>query len=294
MKWAIIGIVAVVVLGAVGYGVYRWTDVPEQAQEWMDEQDLKNFPTQARRELDKMRKDLEEKKEVKRDLEKDIIAREGREDWDEATLKSETNGLATVVWYEREKKRYEDGILSLVKQVKEEKQQLIDAGTVDADTGKVPADHKFTLTKSNGETASLTEEEARAQTDIAAAKIKGFDGKIALQKRVIDKKKQYVEKLDTLIKKMDTKITEMEVFIQEMEVEIELLELEQDIAEVNAAIAGEDNGNKFGSAISKFRQKQKEFLAEQELAESEAPKTDDFFSEEPSTKATGASASYWD
>ena len=293
MKWAIIGIVAVVVLGATGYGVYRWTDVPEQAQEWMDEQDLKNFPTQARRELDNMRKDLEEKKEVKRNLEKDIIAREGRDDWDEATLKSETNGLATVVWYERQKKKYEDGIVSIVNQVKEERQQLIDAGTVDADTGKIPADHKFTLTRADGSEVKYTEAEARAQTDTAALKIKQFDGKIALQNRVITKKKQYVEKLDTLIKKMDTKITEMEVFIQEMEVEIELLELEQDIAEVNAAINGEDNGNKFGNAISKFRQKQKEFLAEQELTESEAPKTDDFFAEDNTTDEAGASASYW-
>lgn len=293
MKWAIIGIVAVVVLGAVGYGVYRWTDVPEQAQEWMDEQDLKNFPTQARRELDKMRKDLEEKKEVKRNLQKDIIAREGRDDWDDATLKSETNGLATVIWYERETKKYEDAITDIVNQVKAEEQTMIDNGTVDADTGKIPTDHEYTISNPNGKQLKWTRVRAKQETDKIALEVKKVTKKIELQKRVIDKKKQYVTKLDTLIVKMDEKIVEMEAFIQEMEVEIELLELEQDIAEVNAAIAGDDNGNKFGSAINKFRTKQKEFLAEQELAESEAPKDDSYFSETDTTTESGASDSYW-
>lgn len=294
MKWAIIGIVLVVVLGGVGYGIYRWTDLPEQGQEWMDEQDLKNFPTQARRELDDMRKDLEEKKVIKRDLEKDIIAREGRDSWDDATLKSETKGLATVVWYEREVKRFESGIESLVTQVKEERAEIEAAGTVDADTGKIPADHKYTVTNPSGKTVKLTEAEARKQTDAAALEIKKITRKIELQKRVISKKKDYVTKLDTLIEKMDQKITEMEAFIEEMEVEIELLELEQDIAEVNEAINGGSSDNKFGKAINKFRTKQKEFLAEQELAEKDAPDDNSFFSDDSTdTKEDGASASYW-
>jgi len=293
MKWAIIGIVGLVVLGSIGYGVYRWTDVPEQAQEWMDEQDLKNFPTQARRELDTMRKDLEEKKQVKRDLEKDIIAREGRDDWDEGTLKSETNGLATIVWYERQIKKYENAIADIVTQVKEEEQVLIDNGTVDADTGKIPADHQYTITGASGNSLSWTKARAKQETDKIALEVKKINRKVELQTRVIEKKKQYVTKLDSLITKMDGKIDEMEVFIEEMVVEIELLELEEDIAEVNAAIAGEENGNKFGSAISKFREKQKEFLAEQELSEQEAPKDDSYFSESDTTSESGASDSYW-
>ncbi|MCA8920028.1 MAG: hypothetical protein KDB68_06240 [Planctomycetes bacterium] len=294
MKWAIIGLLGLVVLGGVGYGVYRWTDLPEQGQEWMDEQDLKNFPTQARRELADMRKDLEEKKEVKRDLEKDIIAREGREDWDEATLKSETKGLATVVWYEREVKRFETGIESLVTQVKEERAELEATGTVDAETGKIPADHEYTVTNPSGKTVKLTEAQARKQTDAAAKEINKIKRKIELQKRVISKKKDYVTKLDTLIVKMGEKIDEMEVFIEEMEVEIELLELEENIAEVNEAINGGGSDNKFGKAINKFRTKQKEFLAEQELAEKDAPDENSFFSDDSTdTKEDGASASYW-
>ncbi|MBZ0137477.1 MAG: hypothetical protein K8I27_14010 [Planctomycetes bacterium] len=293
MKWAIIGIVGLVVLGGIGYGVYRWTDVPEQAQEWMDEQDLKNFPTQARRELDTMRKDLEEKKEVKRNLQKDIIAREGRDDWDESTLKSETNGLSTVMWYEREVKKYENAIGDIVSQVKQEEEALIAAGTVDAETGKIPNDHTYTVASANGKELKWTKARAKQETDKLALEVKKVTRKIELQNRVIDKKKQYVTKLDTLITKMDEKITEMEAFVEEMEVEIQLLELEQDIAEVNAAISGDDSSNKFGTAINKFRAKQKEFLAEQELAESEAPKDDSYFSETDTTKEAGASDSYW-
>ena len=45
MKWAIIGIVALVVLGGVGYAVYTLTNAPEQAQEWWDEKKLDNFET---------------------------------------------------------------------------------------------------------------------------------------------------------------------------------------------------------------------------------------------------------
>lgn len=293
MKWAIIGLLGLVVLGGVGYGVYRWTDLPEQGQEWMDEQDLKNFPTQARRELDDMRKDLEEKKTVKRDLEKDIIAREGREDWDDATLKSETKGLATQLWYERQAAKYDKAIQDIVTQVKVEQEKLVAAGTVDADSGKVPADHEYSITASNGKELKWTMARAKQETDKMALESKKFQRKADLQKRVVSKKKEYVTKLDSLIGKMEVKIDEMQAFIEEMEVEIELLELEENIAEVNEAINGGGSDNKFGKAINKFREKQKEFLAEQELSEKEAPKDDSYFSETDDSKEDGASASYW-
>jgi hypothetical protein len=293
MKWAIIAIVALIVLGGIGYGIYRWTDMPEQAQEWMDEQDLKNFPTQARREVKEMREDLEQKKEVKSDLQKDIIAREGREEWDESTLKSETKGLATVVWYNRQIEKYDNAIKDVVTQVKEQEEQLKAAGTVDADSGTIPADHEYTIISANGKELKWTKARAKTETDKMAVQKSKFERKRELQTRVIDKKKEYVKKLDSLIVKMEQKIDEMEVFIEEMEVELELLELEEDIAEVNAAINGEDNGNKFGKAISKFQQKKKELLAEQELAETEAPKDDSYFSETDETEESGASAGYW-
>jgi hypothetical protein len=293
MKWAVIGIIALVVLGAAGYGIYRWTSVPEQAKEWMDEQDLKNFPTQARRELDTMRKDLEDKKKVKRDLEKDIIAREGRDDWDETALKAETNGMATLIWYDRQVNKYEKAIKDVVTQVKEQEEKLVAAGTVDAETGKIPADHEFAITSANGKELKWTRSRAIQETDKMALEVKKFQRKADLQKRVVSKKKEYVTKLDSLITKMEGKIDEMQAFIEEMEVEIELLELEKDIADVNAAISGQDNGNRFGAAINKFRTKQKEFLAEQELAEKEAPKDDSYFSETDDNKEDGASAGYW-
>jgi hypothetical protein len=294
MKWAIIGIVALVVLGGVGYGVYRWTDAPERAQAWMDEQDLKNFPTQARRELEAMKKDLEERKQLKRDLEKDIIVREGREDWDEAVLKAEKNGLASVLYYKREVTKREKGIADIVNQVKDQEKRLIDNGTVDADTGKVPASHLFSISRPNGTTVEYTKERARQETDKAALDIRLFEGKIEMQNRVISKKKEYVVKLDDLIVKMESKISEMEVFIQEMEVEMELLKLEEDIASINAAINGEENSNKFGAAIAKFRAKQADFLADKELSAKDAPADDGYFADDKPSKAEGASASYWD
>lgn len=294
MKWAIIGIVAIVVLSGVGYAVYRWTDAPERAQAWMDEQDLKNFPTQARRELADMKKNLEEQKQRKRELEKDVIVREGREDWDDAVLKAEKNGLASVLHYQREIAKREKGIKDIVGQVKAEEERLIAAGTVDADSGRLPADHEYTISRPNGTSVKYTKARAIQETDKAALDIRQFQAKIDLQNRVITKKKEAATKLGELIVRMEEKIGEMEVFIQEMEVEMEILKLEQDIQSINDAINGKDSNNKFGTAIAKFRAKQADFLADKELAAKDAPIDDSYFSDDKTTKTDGASASYWD
>ncbi|MBK9973268.1 MAG: hypothetical protein IPP14_00575 [Planctomycetes bacterium] len=292
MKWAVIGLVALVVLGGVGYGVYRWTDAPEKAQEWMDEQDLKNFPTQARRELKEMQADLEKRKELKKDLQKDVIAREGRDTWDTDTLKQEKNGLATALWYGKVIERNETGIKDIVGQVKKERANLVAAGTVDTATGKVPADHEYTISSANGKTLKWTEARAKEETDKLAKEIETAKRKKELQERVITAKKNYVVKLDELTDKLGKKIEEMEAFISEMEVELELLKIEEDIAEINKSMNGEGS-NKFGKAIANFRNKKKDFLAEQELADKAKPADDSYFSDSK-TPAASTSASYWE
>ena len=292
MKWAVIGLVALVVLGGVGYGVYRWTDAPEKAQEWMDEQDLKNFHTQARRELKEMQADLEKRKELKKDLQKDVIAREGRDTWDTDTLKQEKNGLATALWYGKVIERNETGIKDIVSQVKKERANLVAAGTVDTATGKVPADHEYTISSANGKSLKWTEARAKEETDKLAKEIETAKRKKELQERVITAKKNYVVKLDELTDKLGKKIEEMEAFISEMEVELELLKIEEDIAEINKSMNGEGS-NKFGKAIANFRNKKKDFLAEQELADKAKPADDSYFSDSK-TPAASTSASYWD
>lgn len=291
MKWAVIGLVALVVLGGIGYGVYRWTDVPEQAEAWMSEQDLKNFPTQARRELKKMQEELETQKGKKKDLEKDIIVRQGVETWTDAQLKEEINGLSCAIWYTKAIDRNETAIKDIVSQVKKEREQLVAAGTVDAATGKVPADHEYTISAPGGKSLKWTEARAKQETDKLAKEVATAKRKKELQERVINAKKGYIVKLDEVTDKLGKKIEEMQVFIEEMEVELELLKIEEDIAEINKAMNGEGT-NKFGTAIGNFRKKQKEFLAEQELAEKAKPSDDSYFTDSKAEPA-GSSDSYW-
>lgn len=286
MKWAILGILAVVVLGAVGYGVYRWTDVPEQAQEWMDEQDLKNFPTQARREVKDLKDSLAKYEETKRNLEKDIIKREGRDEWAAADKEG------TIIGFDADIQKYEKAIKDIVAQVKSEREDLIAAGTVDSETGKIPASHEYTITNASGKSIKWTEERARQETDSMVADIEKIKRKKERQQRIVDAKKSYVTKLDDAVERLGQKIEEMEEFIEDMEAELELLQIEEDIAAINAAISGEDDSNAFGAAVKKFRDKKKEFLAEQELAERDEPKDDGYFSENENT-SSGSSASYW-
>ncbi|MHC4841532.1 MAG: hypothetical protein ACYTDT_11380, partial [Planctomycetota bacterium] len=198
MKW-IIGLVVVALLGGIGYGVYRWTDLPEQGKEWMDEQDLKNFPTQAQRELDDMKEDLEERKVIKEELDRDVAIREGMKGHEDVVK----NNLKSVAGYEADKKELENAIKDIVGQVKTQTERLEAAGTVDANTGKIPVDHKYTLTSAGGNKLEWTLATAKKNTDKWALEVKKIDRKIALQNRVITKKKEVSEKLEKLISTME-------------------------------------------------------------------------------------------
>jgi len=294
MKWIAIGLLAVVVLGVGGYAVYRWTDMPERAQGWMDEQDLKNFPTQAKRELDSRKKELEEWKGKKKAVEVDIIKREGREDWSDENLKAEINGLACVVWYEKQTKKYEAAINDIVSQVKKQQKAEVDnSGGAIAKVDDIDPKFEYVITVANGKEAKWTLAKAQAETDKLAKDKATFERKQKLQAGIVSKKKEYSKKMGDLVQTLEKKIEEMEIFIEEMTAELETLQLEKDIEEINKSINGQGGESRFGKSIAKFREKQKEFLAEKELAASTKPADDGYFSESETPKEAGASTSYW-
>ena len=294
MKWIAIGLLAVVVLGAGGYAVYRWTDMPERAQGWMDEQDLKNFPTQAKRELDSRKKELEEWKGKKKAVEVDIIKREGREDWSDENLKAEINGLACIVWYEKQTKKYEAAINDIVSQVKKQQKAEVDrSGGAIAKVEDIDPKFEYVITVANGKESKWTLAKAQAETDKLAKDKATFERKQKLQSGIVNKKKEYSKKMGDLVLTLEKKIEEMEIFIEEMTAELETLQLEKDIEEINKSINGQGGDSKFGKSIAKFREKQKEFLAEKELAASTKPADDGYFSESETPKEAGASTSYW-
>jgi hypothetical protein len=287
MKWIIGFVLAAIVLGAAGYAVYRWTDVPEQAEAWMNEQDLKNFPTQARREVADMKAGLDKYKQTKKELQTDIIKREGVEDWSASDLKD------TLIGYDRESKRFDEGIREIVKQVRAEQQRIRAEGVVINENGEIPGDYKYTVVRPDGTEVKLSEADARADTDRAAIELQRIQRKRERQQRIVEAKKQYVTKLDDAVTRLEAKIGEMDEFIEDMETELELLKIEEDIAAINASLAGENDSNQFGKTIRLFRDKKKEFLAEQELASREAPATDDSYFKESDDTSKASSASYW-
>lgn len=294
MKWIAIGLLAVVVLGAGGYAVYRWTDMPERAQGWMDEQDLKNFPTQAKRELDSRKKELEEWKGKKKAVDVDVIAREGRADWDDATLKAEKNGLACIAWYEKQNKKYEAAINDIVSQVKKQQKAEVDrSGGAIAKVEDIDPKFEYSITVANGTESKWTLAKAQAETDKLAKDKATFERKMKLQQGIVSKKKEYSAKMGELVTTLEKKIEEMEIFIEEMTAALETLQLEKDIDEINKSINGQGGESKFGKSIANFRQKQKEFAAEKELAASTKPADDGYFSESDAPKEAGASTSYW-
>lgn len=293
-KWIGIIVGLAIVLGVGGYAIYRWTDMPERAQGWMDEQDLKNFPTQAKRELDSRKKELDEWKGKKKAVEVDIIKREGREDWSDENLKAEINGLACIAWYEKQTKKYDAAINDIVSQVKkQQKEQVDNSGGAIARVEDIDPKFEYAITVANGSTTKWTLAKAQAETD-KLAKDKGtFERKMKLQKGIVEKKKAYVAKMGELVTNLEKKIEEMEIFIEEMTAELETLQLEKDIEEINKSINGQGGESRFGKSIAKFREKQKEFLAEKELAASSKPADDGYFSESDTPKEAGASSSYW-
>lgn len=287
MKWAIIGIIGLVVLGGVGFAVYRWTDLPERTEEWMNEQDLKNFPTLAKREVKEMRENLAGYEKSKKELQTDIIKREGRDTW------SAQDNEGTILGFTAQMGELDDAIKAIVTQVKDQQAQLVAAGTVDSATGKVPESHEYVITNKSGKEFKWTLAKAREMTDKYAEDRAKVERKRERQQRIVDAKKAYVTKLDDAVSRLAKKIEEMEEYIEDMETEMELLKIEEDIASINASLSGENDDNRFGAAIRKFRDKKKEFLAEQELATTSAPKDDDFLGSSDDTPK-GSSASYWE
>ena len=103
MKWALIGIVALAVIGGGGYAIYKLTDAPEQAQEWWDEKKLDNFETLANRELDDFEKKIAEHKQIQKKMKVDRVLWAGHAELGDANFKEQKDtGFWTLYGYEHE------------------------------------------------------------------------------------------------------------------------------------------------------------------------------------------------
>lgn len=313
-----IGIVLalVLVLGVVGFIAVKtgwFATAKEAGEEWMDEQQLKNFPALARQELKGMESKLEETRVARKKLNTKINMLRGTDNMPEETLIDESNGYATIKGYEilvTRKSDYvsarEKAIKSIVAEVKKGQDDYIKAGGAVSESGAIPENVKYTVTRPNGTTTQYTMAEARKVTDDLAKEIGTAKKELERYKKRQDKLTSIVKnmestgaKLDKAIETQAEKINDMKIFIQDMEAELKLLEIEKDIAAINAAIEGKESDSDFGKLIGKFKKAQKEFYAGQADTESAAkeaekgPSASDFMGADSGSSNGGAADDYW-
>ncbi|NUO17585.1 MAG: hypothetical protein HUU03_14225, partial [Planctomycetaceae bacterium] len=182
----------------------------------------------------------------------------------------------------------------------------IKAGGAVSESGAIPENVKYTVTRPNGTTTQYTMAEARKVTDDLAKEIGTAKKELERYKKRQDKLTSIVKnmestgaKLDKAIETQAEKINDMKIFIQDMEAELKLLEIEKDIAAINAAIEGKESDSDFGKLIGKFKKAQKEFYAGQADTESAAkeaekgPSASDFMGADSGSSNGGAADDYW-
>ncbi|MCB9893897.1 MAG: hypothetical protein H6839_05590 [Planctomycetes bacterium] len=275
MKWAIIGIVAAVVLGGAGYAIYKLTDAPEQAQEWWDEKKLDNFETLANRELDDFEKKIAEHKEIQQKMKVDRVLWAGHEKLGDANFKEQKDtGFWTLYGYEHEIEHRTNQGEALAAAYKEAAGAA--NAVIDADTGELASDAMITcsIPQRDGTTASreMKAEEVLAQLgNIEAALIEAEANKGRVQ-QMVEQYDQSITAWDTQIAKEEEELKELRKQVKSISAEIKLQKAKEDLAELNKTINGNSDDSELGKLIRGFEQRKTKFQAEELVAADEGKK----------------------
>lgn len=284
MKWIAIGLIGLVLIGGLGFVAVKtgwFATAKEQGEAWMDEQQLKNFPALARQELKAMEDRLATSKKQQREINNKINYYNGTDNMSEASLIDESNGYATVKGYDLLKKKADDLISKndaaakkLAGEIKAGQEAYIKANPSITETGAIPADVKYEVTKASGEKTSITYADAKkaigemVKTIDKAKKDKDrFEKRKARLEELVTKLKTTSGSLEKACEVQAEKIDDMKVLITDMEAELKLLEIEKDIAAINAAIEGKESDSNFGKLIAKFKDNKRKWEAEQATVE---------------------------
>jgi chromosome segregation ATPase len=275
MKWAIIGIIAVILLGAIGYAVYTLTDVPEQTQEWWDEKKLDNFETLANRELDDNEKkiaDLEKTLDEKRAEEK---LWEGDESFKENNFMTfKQTGFKTKLGYDALEKFYMAQGKALGAAYKKAAQGP--DVVIDDSTGKMSEDMEITvdLPDWDGESWPAWDGKATFSKTITAGDIRKHTERLSTDLEVIKTERQGVEDVvkqyKSLISDMESQIAEMKDQLREMRQQVTIIsakikveKAKADLDELNASIRGESDKSELGNLIRGYNERKTKLQAEQ-------------------------------
>lgn len=316
MKWIAIGLIALVLIGGLGFVAVKtgwFATAKEDVNAWMDEEQLKNFPAVAREEIKKMEDNLKEQQKSRSKLKVDIGMLKGTDTMTDAQLKDDSDGFATIRGYEllkKEKQEYVDArdkvIKATVAAVKQQQADYLKNNPTVTESGAIPADHQYEVVRANGETTKMSLADIKAgvakaakEIDAAKAEIVKYDDRIKRLSTVVSKMEGTVAKVEQAIASMTEKIDEMKLAAKEIEAEIKLAQIEQELDKINAAIEGKESDSRLGNMIAKFKKSQKEAaaardIANQEKAEAEKGSGPDLMGGSSSTGSGSTSADdYW-
>ena len=275
MKWAIIAVVALVVLGGVGYGIYTLTSVPEDAQEWWDEKKLDNFEVLANRELDDFEKKIAEHKATQKKMKVDRILWAGHPDLGDANFKEQKEtGFWTLYGYEKELEHRTKQGEALAKAYKDAASAT--GAVIDANTGDLAKDAKITCavpqrdgTSSNKE---MTAEAVIAQLSNIETALIDAEANVGRVKQMVDQYDQSVAAWDAQIAKEEEEIVELRKQVKSIAAEIKIQKAKEDLAELNKTINGESEDSDLGKMIRGFENRKTKFKAEELVAADEGKK----------------------
>jgi len=277
MKYAVIGIIALVVLGGAAFAVYELTDWFDQGEEWWDEKRLENFPAHAAREVEDMEKRLDELKATRTDLQTDKALLQGGEKMGDSNFSNAGTGFLTLYGYDKRIPAYTAAGESLAASYKK---AAAGSGVMDGDSGakELPADTMiavdFTQPKTNRRVAeSLTAENVLELLDEIDADLSQLEYERNLVDETIKQYDGVIAEVDETIKAQEQAIKEFKQEVKKIEAELKMIKVKEDLAEINKAIAGEDSNSNLGKLIAQYEAKKKDFGARQMVAEGETKKT---------------------
>lgn len=274
MKWAIIGIVAVVVLGGAGYAVYELTDWFEQGQDWWDEKKLDNFETHANRELDAFEKKIAEHEKTLREMKVDRVMWAGDETLGERNFKEGDNGFWTKYGYDEHIKYRENQGKALAAAYK--KAAAATDASIDTATGELDAETVISVDLPDRKGVVSTKElKASELLSILGEIEEDLIDKEANLARVEDMVAQFDTSIKAWEKQIETEKSELKDLRKEVKTiaaEIKLQKAKEDLAELNKAINGKESDSELGKMIHQFETKKARFQAEELVAADEGKK----------------------
>jgi hypothetical protein len=293
MKWAIIAVVALVVLGGVGYGIYTLTSVPEDAQEWWDEKKLDNFEVLANRELDDFEKKIAEHKAAQKKLKVDRILWAGHEDLGDANFKEQKEtGFWTLLGYQKElehRTKQGEALAAAYKQAASAAGAVIDSGT-----GELAKDAKITCAVPQRDGSSnnkeFTAEDVIKQLGNIETALIDAEANAGRVKQMVEQYDASIAAWDAQIAKEEEEIVELRKQVKSIAAEIKIQKAKEDLAELNKTISGESEDSELGKMIRGFENRKTKFKAEELVAADEGKKgggsvsLDDL--DKPSTSST--------